>query len=87
MSGAPCFKAAPVKRNSGRARPDEPLRLRCEVCDEHPATERHHKLRRSQGGSDEEANTLDVCLVCHLRIHANPAWSYEHGFLIRSGGI
>jgi hypothetical protein len=74
----------PRKKKRGRARPDEPMRWRCEIdgCP-NPATERHHKLRRSQGGSDDASNTADVCGVHHAWIHANPAESYEAGWLIR----
>ena len=82
-------KAPPRKKakKGGRARPDEPLALVCEakgvICCLRPATERHHKLRRSHGGTDDAANTMDLCSDCHAWIHANPARSYELGYLIR----
>lgn len=41
----------------------------------------HHILMRSQGGPDDVGNLLWVCLPCHRRIHAEPEWSYERGFL------
>lgn len=73
---------------AGRARPNDPLAAWCEiqtvVC-EGRATERHHRLRRSQGGGDEWENTLDLCRSCHLWVHQHPQWAYEHGHLIRSG--
>jgi hypothetical protein len=28
-------------------------------------------------------NLVGVCLECHARIHANPDWSYKHGWLLR----
>ncbi len=67
-----------------RARPDEPLASVCEVpgCRSR-ATERHHKLRRSQGGTDEWDNTLDVCAWHHRVIHDNPGWAYENDYLRR----
>lgn len=80
-------KAAKAKKG-GQARPNEPLREVCEICNQRRATCRHHKLRRSQGGGDEEANTLDLCDgpgSCHERIHHNPAWAYALGYLIRRG--
>ena len=82
----PIGKPAARKKPKGRARPLEPLRWRCEICGENPATERHHKLRRSQGGSDDASNTLDLCGWCHARVHSEPEISYAEGYLIRSGG-
>ncbi len=57
----------------------------CELPDctnraEHP----HHRLRRSQGGTDDASNLLAVCSSCHGAIHDNPAWAYFHGYMIRS---
>jgi hypothetical protein len=49
------------------------------------ADQRHHKLRRSQGGSDEQANTLDVCTGCHDHLHRNVSWAVERGYLTRRG--
>ena len=72
-------------RRGGRARPEEHLRTWCEaatpdVCVGR-AVHRHHVLRRSQGGSDEASNTLDLCGACHLHIHAHPEWARERGYL------
>jgi hypothetical protein len=91
MAGDPCPKVyrekpAPKKKRRkvrGRARPLEPMRWACEICNAHPATERHHKLRRSAGGTDEQSNTLDLCGWCHAEVHANPEHSYSEGYLIR----
>lgn len=44
----------------------------------------HHLRLQSQGGADEEANLLASCWACHAHIHANPAWSAEHGFIWRA---
>jgi hypothetical protein len=58
-----------------RARPEEALADWCEAevqgCTGR-ATQRHHKLTRSRGGSDDVDNTVDVCGACHGWIHANP---------------
>ena len=43
----------------------------------------HHRKMRSQGGEHTVHNGLGVCHACHAYIHANPAWSYERGLLIR----
>lgn len=46
------------------------------------ATHAHHrKLRRY--GDHSLACLLHVCSSCHTAIHAEPKWSYEHGFLVR----
>lgn len=89
MSGPPCFKQPkPATNKGGRARPDEPLADWCQiavagVCTGRAET-RHHRLRRSQGGTDEASNTLDICNADHAHIHANPGWAYRMGYLIRS---
>ena len=46
----------------------------------------HHRLMRSQGGSDEPDNLLHVCHVCHAYIHAHPTEAYERGWLVRGVG-
>lgn len=45
------------------------------------ASEGHHILPRSRGGRDTVENCLSVCHPCHMRIHANPAWAKEKGYL------
>lgn len=44
----------------------------------------HHRKLRSQGGTNSLANLLAVCWSCHDYIHRNPAWSYDHKFLLHS---
>jgi 5-methylcytosine-specific restriction endonuclease McrA len=56
----------------------------CEVCSFRQSDQIHHKLRRSQGGTNHLANLVAVCSDCHSHIHDNPAWSYQNGWLIRS---
>lgn len=80
----PRFKDDTPKAAKGRARPDEPLRYRCERCREVPAVLRHHKRRRSQGGTDDHWNTADLCLSCHDHIHAHPELSYRLGWMTRT---
>lgn len=43
----------------------------------------HHRKLRSQGGGEAVESGLNLCIACHSFIHANPAWSYERGLLIR----
>jgi hypothetical protein len=83
------LKPPKVKRSKGRARPNEPLAMWCELglvdsCTGR-AEVRHHILRRSQGGSDEASNTLDLCDADHRWIHDHPAVSYERGWLRHPG--
>ena len=49
-----------------------------------PATQKHHRMRRSQGGTDDPVNLADVCVECHNWIHANPYEAYANGLLVPS---
>ena len=42
----------------------------------------HHRKLRSQGGEHTVTNGLGVCDACHNKIHADPATSYEKGWLV-----
>ena len=59
----------------------------CELCLAAPATVRHHRLRRSQGGLNELWNLLHLCDICHSLVHGHPSLSYERGWLLRRGGL
>lgn len=48
------------------------------------ATHVHHRRMRSQRGSNDLGNLLDVCAWCHAWIHANPRISYDRGWLLRA---
>ena len=43
----------------------------------------HHKRLRSQGGTNALDNLVLLCSLHHGHVHANPAWSYRHGWLVR----
>jgi hypothetical protein len=64
----------------------------CEVCGaalSRDAYEAHHRLRRSQGGTDGPANLLALCpgpSGCHARVHDNPEWGLVNGWLVSSWG-
>jgi hypothetical protein len=45
----------------------------------------HHRRLRSQGGTNDPLNLVLLCDIHHGHIHANPAWSYDNGWLRRSG--
>lgn len=74
------------KRHRGMARPDEPLARWCEIarvdCCTGRAEVRHHRILRSQGGGDEQENTMDICQACHTLVHARPSLAYAHGWLL-----
>ena len=53
----------------------------CEVCKQSPATEIHHKAGRGSKTADPSM-FLAVDRECHRRIHDNPSWARENGFLI-----
>lgn len=53
---------------------------RCEVCDRE-ATDIHHKSGRGRN-TCEKLTFLAVCRPCHQRIHDNPAWAKEQGYLV-----
>jgi hypothetical protein len=82
----PLTRRTPLRRRtSGRARPGVPLAIWCEAVT--PACtglacHRHHVLPRSAGG-DDTTPYLDCCGDCHRFIHANPARSYDEGWLLR----
>ena len=44
------------------------MRANCVNCD-NVATERHHIVPRSLGGSDRDSNLAWVCTECHGKIH------------------
>jgi hypothetical protein len=52
----------------------------CEVCGHRRSRDVHHRLGR--GECLLEIDTfLAVCRSCHIRIHDNPQWAREHGYL------
>jgi hypothetical protein len=43
----------------------------------------HHRLRRSQGGTDR--HVVQLCGNCHLGVvHAYPDWAYRHRWLLHA---
>ena len=56
----------------------------CELCKAKPVEVIHHKLRRSQGGTNALDNLWGLCNDDHLYIHKHPAESYAQGWLHRS---
>lgn len=61
--------------------------VRCVVGGTCPAGQIHH--RQGRGGPDPHrlSNLISVCDHHHRYIHANPAWAYENGFMVRRNGV
>ena len=53
---------------------------KCEVCGGE-ATDIHHKSKRGKNLSNM-GTFMAVCRICHTRIHDNPKWARENGYLI-----
>ena len=48
------------------------------------ALDAHHRLPRSQGGSDQGRFLVSVHRLCHDQIHREPDEARRRGFLVRS---
>lgn len=44
----------------------------------------HHRKRRTQGGSNDPVNLMDLCVIHHDEVHGNPLVSVARGYLIPS---
>lgn len=53
----------------------------CEVCMKVNSTDIHHKAGRGKHYLDVDS-WLSVCRFCHDKIHREPIWAREKGFLI-----
>lgn len=42
---------------------------KCEICGKKGQTEKHHKKTKGSGGDDTEENLIEVCRICHTKIH------------------
>lgn len=49
-------------------------------------TDLHH-IEKRRGRNHEPDNLLNLCRIHHGFIHAEPAWSYEYGYMVRMGGV
>lgn len=58
----------------------------CELCGlpHYGLWDPQHRVRRSHGRLDSVENLLVLHRLCHRRADTHPAWSYQHGFLVRS---
>lgn len=55
----------------------------CEICKTGKSWDVHHRAGRIGRRLLETWNWLLVCRSCHNRIHDNPAWARDQGYLIR----
>lgn len=86
MKKTPLAKLSPYRRKQV----NKYLRLRrkyleattCKVCNQVPATQIHHKKGRDNDRLLDAFYFLAVCQTCHTRIHNNPAWARDNGYLI-----
>lgn len=42
----------------------------CEICGKKGQTEKHHIKTKGSGGNDTEENLIEVCRICHTKIHS-----------------
>lgn len=42
---------------------------KCKICGKTGATEKHHIKTKGSGGNDTEDNLIEVCRICHTKIH------------------
>ena len=66
-----------------RARRLQPV---CALCRRRVATETHHVVPMSRGGSDRASNLLALCTQCHYEQHNPPPIDSKTGVYVRRGG-
>jgi hypothetical protein len=54
----------------------------CEVCNKEPSVQIHHKKGRGKLLCEKKF-FLAIDDNCHRRIHEQPAWAYEMGYLLK----
>jgi hypothetical protein len=55
------------------------------VCT-HAATDVHHLILRSRGGTHDPATLVHLCRACHTWTHHHPSEATERGLMKRRGG-
>lgn len=55
----------------------------CERCGHRPATEVHHRKNRSQGGTWDLSNLLDLDAECHREVTSFKEIALEQGWSVR----
>lgn len=59
---------------------------RCECCLKRAASQIHHKRGRLGPDLLDTRYFMGVCPECHERIHREPQWAYELGYLVSRSG-
>lgn len=54
----------------------------CQVCGLEEANQIHHRLHREGKRLNDQTYWLAVGPLCHLKIHDQPAWAKQHGYLL-----
>ena len=57
----------------------------CCVCHRHKSKDVHHTKGRLGHLLVDQINWLAVCRRCHDRIHSNPKWARENGYISAEG--
>ncbi len=78
------YAPSPLVKSAIRERAGERCEARIDPVCRGNGSQAHHVTRRSQGGTNEPANLLFVCLWCHEWIHRHPAEARERGLLAAS---
>lgn len=55
---------------------------RCARCGATANLHVHHRVRRSQGGTDDDFNLITLCQKCHGYVHHNPYAARRLGLLL-----
>lgn len=56
---------------------------KCQVCSVADANQVHHKKGRWGERLNDANYFLATCSHCHHLIHADPAWAYANGLMVR----
>lgn len=56
----------------------------CVACGAKEDIQHHHLVPRLAGGSDDDANMVSLCVVCHGKIH-DMEWAYGHSEACKLG--
>lgn len=54
----------------------------CQVCKTKMSSQVHHRRGRFGDRLNELEFFLSVCFDCHHKIHMNPKWAYDMGYMI-----
>ncbi len=74
-------RTAVGKRSGGQCERVRTLRNGMSFRCTNPAVHVHHRVRRSQGGTNDLSNLVHLCHRCHEWVHANPEAAREEGLM------